>query len=81
MKKILLSLTLILTLASCGSGRLVKRSDICVSNAVETKVWFCNTEQGRTVYQTWQTGVYGTRAQVFLVDSTEFAALIKNQCK
>lgn len=77
MKKILLSLTVILTLASCGSQRLVKRSDICVSNAVETKVWFRDNESGRAIYQTWKSGVYGTRAQVFLVDSTEFAVLIK----
>jgi hypothetical protein len=76
MKKLLLS-GLVIACTSCGSGRLVRQSDVCITNTVKTKVWFKNNSTGEYLYRSWKAGTYGNRAQVFLVDSTEFSALIK----
>jgi hypothetical protein len=76
MKKLILILTSALLLTSCAQERLVQRSDVCVTNAVATKIYFKNNPTGEFIYRTWQSGVYG-QAKVFLVDSTEFAGLLK----
>ena len=76
MKNTLFLLTLTLALVGCSTERLVQQSDICVTNAVKTKVYFKNNPTGQFMYETWRRGVYGN-AKVFLVDSTEFAGLLK----
>lgn len=76
MKRTFLFLILFISLASCASQRLVKKSDVCVANAAETKIWFRDTDGGRYVYESWRAGIYG-KAEVFLVDSAEFVSLVK----
>jgi PBP1b-binding outer membrane lipoprotein LpoB len=76
MKKSIIILSSALLLASCSTERYVKQSDICVTNSVQTKIYFKNNQTGEFIYKTWQTGIYGN-AKVFLVDSTEFAGLLK----
>lgn len=80
MKKYLLILGL--ALASCSTTRqtchekLIQKSDICLANDLETKIYFMNTERGQIVYRAWKKGYYG-EAEVFLVDSSEFVSLLK----
>ena len=76
MKKSIIILSLALFLASCSTERYVKQSDICITNSVQTKVYFMNNPTGEFMYKTWQTGIYGN-VKVFLVDSTEFTGLLK----
>lgn len=80
MKKYLFCLGLLI--ASCSSNRQVcherlnQKSDICLANDLETKIYFMNTERGQIVYRAWKKGYYG-EAEVFLVDSSEFVSLLK----
>jgi|LauGreDrversion4_2_1035121.scaffolds.fasta_scaffold73581_3 Prokaryotic membrane lipoprotein lipid attachment site len=76
MKKLIFTLSAAALLASCAQERFVQQSEICVTNAVQTKIYFKNNPTGEFMYKTWQSGIYGT-AKVFLVDSTEFAGLLK----
>jgi len=74
MKKYLIVLGLALT--SCASQQLVKRSNICITNATETKVYFRDCSTARLVAGAWETGAYG-QAKVEILDSASFESLSK----
>jgi hypothetical protein len=76
MKKIIFISTCALV-ASCGMDKhLIQKSDVCITNATETQVFFLASDRGRFVAQSWREGVYGP-ALVQVVDSTEFLALAR----
>jgi len=68
-------LTSAIVLAGCSAPEpLVKRSDICLSNAIATKIYFRDCELARQVAKVWEVGSYG-RAKVLVLDSSAWARL------
>ena len=76
MKKIIISLSILLGGCSMSKESLIKQSDVVVTNKEETVIWIKNNEIGRLIHGTWVNGTYGP-ATVYLVDEQDFNRLTK----
>lgn len=73
MKK-LISISLLVILASCGSAdtvALVQKSDIVISTPDERIVWIKDDQHGAALYEYWQKGTFG-EVEVHLVSTEKF---------
>ena len=73
MKK-LISISLLVILASCGSidtAALIQKSDVIISTPDERIVWIKDDQHGAALYEYWQNGTFGP-AEVHLVSVEKF---------
>ncbi len=71
MKKVLVLIAVVMS--GCTSAEFyVKRSDVVVTTIDTTKMWILNNTDGKTIYEAWETGAFGTKTKLYLIDSISF---------
>lgn len=64
-------------LMSCQShSSLIQVSDFTVINQDTTKLWILDDSVGKNLFKVWNTGIYGSKTEVQLIDSVTFKSLV-----
>lgn len=78
MKKLIFPLSvMVMGLISCQShSSLIQVSDFTVINQDTTKLWILDDSVGKNLFKVWNTGIYGSKTEVQLIDSVTFKSLV-----
>lgn len=78
MKKLIFPLSvMVMGLMSCQShSSLIQVSDFTVINQDTTKLWILDDSVGKNLFKVWNTGIYGSKTEVQLIDSVTFKSLV-----
>ena len=69
-------------LMSCQShSSLIQVSDFTVINQDTTKLWILDDSTGKNLFRVWNTGIYGSQTDVYLIDSVTFKSLVNKSIK
>ena len=69
-------------LMSCQShSSLIQVSDFTVINQDTTKLWILDDSVGKNLFKVWNTGIYGSKTEVQLIDSVTFKSLVNKSIK
>lgn len=71
-----------LAIVGCQSPQtLIVKSNFTAVNHDSTKLWIRDTDFGKYLYDSWKSGTYGTKTEVYLVDSVGFEILVGTRQK
>jgi hypothetical protein len=68
---------MVMGLISCQShSSLIQVSDFTVINQDTTMLWILDDSTGKNLFRVWNTGIYGSKTEVHLIDSVTFKSLV-----